>query len=314
MRYFASARSAGTTLPWQRHARSPSRTPRLADPTGLDIALFSAGATSSTRARPEVRRRRRHRDRQLVGVADGSRRAADRQRGQRRRDRQRPQGHHRQPELHDDGGDAGAQAAARRGRPGPADRQHLPGRQRRRPGRRRRARQAGPRGRRPGPRADPRRRRRGVPDADQVRQADRVQRAAVRRQARRRRLVRDRRGAEAAQREPQDPRHPRTCAVSGTCVRVPVFTGHSLSASTPSSSGRSASRGPPSCSAARARRRAQRHPDAARGGRPGPVLRRSHPPGRRRSTAAAAWRCSSATTTSARAPRSTPSRSPSCSC
>ena len=40
--------------------------------------------------------------------------------------------------------------------------------------------------------------------------------------------LRDRRGAEAPQREPQDPRHPRP-AVSGTCVRVPVFTGHSLS-------------------------------------------------------------------------------------
>ena len=34
---------------------------------------------------------------------------------------------HRQPELHHHGGDAGAEAAARRGRPGPADRQHLPG-------------------------------------------------------------------------------------------------------------------------------------------------------------------------------------------
>ena len=44
---------------------------------------------------------------------------------------------------------------------------------------------------------------------------------------RRRRLARDRRGAEAAQREPQDPRDSRA-AVSGICVRVPVFTGHSL--------------------------------------------------------------------------------------
>ena len=48
-----------------------------------------------------------------------------------------------------------------------------------------------------------------VPGAREVRPADRLQRAAARRQARRRRLVRDRRGAEAAQREPQDPRHPR---------------------------------------------------------------------------------------------------------
>ena len=39
--------------------------------------------------------------------------------------------------------------------------------------------------------------------------------------------------------------------VSGTCVRVPVFTGHSLSASTPSSTGRSRWRGRSSCSARR---------------------------------------------------------------
>ena len=36
----------------------------------------------------------------------------------------------------------------------------------------------------------------------------------------------DRRGSEAAQREPQDPGYP-DLAVSGTCVRVPVFTRHS---------------------------------------------------------------------------------------
>ena len=54
-----------------------------------------------------------------------------------RRDRRRAQGHHRQPELHDDGRHAGAQAAARRGRSRPAGRPHLPGRLRRRPGRRR---------------------------------------------------------------------------------------------------------------------------------------------------------------------------------
>ena len=43
--------------------------------------------------------------------------------------------------------------------------------------------------------------------------ADRVQRAAARRLDRRRRLGRDRRGAEAPQREPQDPRHPRAPGV-----------------------------------------------------------------------------------------------------
>ena len=75
---------------------------------------------------------------------------------------------------------------------------------------RRRTRQAGPRGGRSGPRADPRRCRGGLPCAEQVRQADRLQRLAVCRQVRRRRFVRDRRRAEAAQREPQDPRHPRS--------------------------------------------------------------------------------------------------------
>ena len=46
MRYFASARSAGTTLPWQG-ADIVVEDAATADPSGLDIALFSAGATSS---------------------------------------------------------------------------------------------------------------------------------------------------------------------------------------------------------------------------------------------------------------------------
>jgi len=46
MRYFASARSAGTTLPW-RGADVVVEDAETADPAGLDIALFSAGATSS---------------------------------------------------------------------------------------------------------------------------------------------------------------------------------------------------------------------------------------------------------------------------
>ncbi len=62
-----------------------------------------------------------------------------------------------------------------------------------------------------------------------LRRADRVQRPADGRLDRRRRLVRDRRGAQAPQREPQDPRTSPTSRSSGTCVRVPVFTGHSLS-------------------------------------------------------------------------------------
>jgi aspartate-semialdehyde dehydrogenase len=46
MRYFASARSAGTTLPWQGEDIVVEDA-ALADPSGLDIALFSAGATTS---------------------------------------------------------------------------------------------------------------------------------------------------------------------------------------------------------------------------------------------------------------------------
>ena len=38
---------------------------------------------------------------------------------------------------------------------------------------------------------------------------------------------RDRRGAEVPRREPQDPRPARACSLTCTCVRVPVFTGHS---------------------------------------------------------------------------------------
>src|SRR5215211_1977043 len=46
LRYFASARSAGTTLPW-KGADIVVEDAELADPSGLDIALFSAGASGS---------------------------------------------------------------------------------------------------------------------------------------------------------------------------------------------------------------------------------------------------------------------------
>ena len=71
-----------------------------------------------------------------------------------------PQGHRRQPELHDHGRHAGAQAARPRGRAAVDGGQHLPGRVRRRPGRRGRARRAGAEGGRRRRRAHPRRRRR----------------------------------------------------------------------------------------------------------------------------------------------------------
>lgn len=46
IRFFASARSAGKTLPW-RGEEIVIEDAATADPTGLDIALFSAGATMS---------------------------------------------------------------------------------------------------------------------------------------------------------------------------------------------------------------------------------------------------------------------------
>ena len=181
----------------------------IADVSGLDIALFSSGAASSRELAPQVRGRWRHRHRQLVGVAHGSRCAADRQRGQpRQRSPTRASGIIANPNcttmaampvlkpLHDEAGLVRLIASTYQAVSGGGL------------VRRGRARQAGPRGRRPGPRVHPRRRRRAVPGTHQVRQADRVQRVAVRRQVRRRRFARDRRRAEAAQREPQDPGHP----------------------------------------------------------------------------------------------------------
>ncbi len=51
MRFFASARSAGTTLPWAG-GEITVEDAATADPSGLDIALFSAGATSSRELAP----------------------------------------------------------------------------------------------------------------------------------------------------------------------------------------------------------------------------------------------------------------------
>src|SRR3954449_6014287 len=51
LRFFASARSAGTTLPW-KDAEITVEDASTADPSGLDIALFSAGATSSRELAP----------------------------------------------------------------------------------------------------------------------------------------------------------------------------------------------------------------------------------------------------------------------
>ncbi|HEV7956001.1 MAG: aspartate-semialdehyde dehydrogenase [Microbacteriaceae bacterium] len=51
IRYFASSRSAGSTLPW-RGADVTVENAETADPAGLDIAIFSAGATTSKAQAP----------------------------------------------------------------------------------------------------------------------------------------------------------------------------------------------------------------------------------------------------------------------
>ena len=51
LRFFASARSAGTTLPWG-DGEITVEDASTADPTGLDIAIFSAGATTSRAQAP----------------------------------------------------------------------------------------------------------------------------------------------------------------------------------------------------------------------------------------------------------------------
>mgnify|MGYP006273264347 CR=1 FL=1 len=51
MRFFASARSAGSTLPWKGHSIVVEDA-ATADPSGLDVALFSSGASSSKEIAP----------------------------------------------------------------------------------------------------------------------------------------------------------------------------------------------------------------------------------------------------------------------
>ena len=53
VRFFASARSAGTTLPFGDR-EIVVEDAATADPSGLDIALFSAGATTSRALAPAV--------------------------------------------------------------------------------------------------------------------------------------------------------------------------------------------------------------------------------------------------------------------
>ena len=186
-------------------------------------------------------------------------------------------------------------------------RRDLPGGLRRRPGRRRRAGRAGPQGRRPRPRADLRRRGGGSSRPPTVFArpiAFNVLPLAGS-------IVDD--GSDETDEEQKLRNESRKILdipdlkVSGTCVRVPVFTGHSLQLN---------ARFARPISPQRARelladapgRGALRHAHAVAGGRSGPDLRRPDPRATRPSSTA--WRCSARTTTCARAPRSTRSRSP----
>ena len=181
------------------------------------------------------------------------------------------------------------QAAARRGRPGPADRLDLSGRVRQRAGRRRGAGRAGPEGRgRPaaelthdGSVGGPRRRRRStsrpiafnvLPLAGSIVddgsfETDEEQK--LRNESRKILGIPDLR-------------------VSGTCVRVPVFTGHSLSINAEFAAPLSVARALELLADAPGVEVTD-VPDAAAGGRPGPELRRPDPagPGVRRSRAGA---------------------------
>src|ERR1700749_4984129 len=51
IRFFSSARSAGTTLPWEG-VDVRVEDAALADPSGLDVALFSAGGATSKELAP----------------------------------------------------------------------------------------------------------------------------------------------------------------------------------------------------------------------------------------------------------------------
>ena len=155
---FASARSAGTTLAVAGASdRRRGRRDRRPVPGSTSRSSPPAHRPRvSTRA--AVRRSRRDRDRQLIGVAHGPRRAAGRLRGQpRRRSRIAPKGIIANPNCTTMAAMPVLKAAARRGRAAPADRLDLPGGLRLGPGRRRGAGRPDRRAPAARPRAGPRR-------------------------------------------------------------------------------------------------------------------------------------------------------------
>jgi hypothetical protein len=180
------------------------------------------GRVHVARAGADRCRRGCDRDRQLVGVADGSAGAARGVGGQPARARVDPEGDRGQPQLHDDGRDARTQGALRRGRPALDGRGDVSGGVGVRVGRCFRAGRSGTEGRRAGRVAHARRWGGGVSFAVEVRGADRVQRAAAGRRAGGRRQRGDGRGAEAPEREPEDPRTAGSAGVGDVCASAGV--------------------------------------------------------------------------------------------
>ena len=130
VRFFASARSAGKKLPFRGEEIIVEDAAATSDEDlkGIDIALFSAGATALARPGSSLRCCRRDRCRQLFGMAQGSRGSPRGQRGQPAGHEEPGQGHYREPQLHHHGSDAGAEGSARRSRSAASDRLQLPGR------------------------------------------------------------------------------------------------------------------------------------------------------------------------------------------
>ena len=214
-----------------RARTSSSRTPRRPTRRGLDIAIFSAGATAlegaGARASPPPASLvidnssgwRMDPDVPLV-VSEVNPHAID----------EAAQGHHRQPELHHHGGHARAQGAARRGRPR-APHRRAPTRPCPAP--------VSPAARSCSSRRGPRSRRTRSGSCTTARAVD-----VPRRRTKFPRTIafdviplagsivddgdsrptRRRSSATRAARSSSCP----ACWSSGTCVRVPVFTGHSL--------------------------------------------------------------------------------------
>ena len=185
------------------------------------------------------------------------------------------------------------QSAARRGRPAPARRQHLPGGVRRGLAGVEELDDPGARGGRAGHhrRSSHDGTRRGPPRAQEVRRAPSRSTSPARRQ-----LVDD--GSLETDEEQKLRNESRKILgipellVSGTCVRVPVFTGHSLSINAEFDRPLSVGAGAASCWPRRPASRSRDVPTPLQAAGSGPVLRRTHPPGLRRSPTAAASRCS----------------------